>query len=740
MFKTSRPRGWISPGLLAAALVLAQGVALAAGPMYWDWPRGRDFSELEHEGTTLDTQGYLTRGLAGRQVGPAGPEVIWHLAGDGHGGCLAGTGHGGGLFRLDKDREQSLLAQLNGPDIFCTLVRSSGEILVGTGSEGGLYSVDEQGESTLLGQVDGGYVWAMAEDPASGNVWLATGSPAGLYRLDGKDQINLVSRLEAQNALAVMVDSRGRLLVGTQGPGLLYVLDRKVSEEPRVVLQAPQDEIRHFLQGPGDDLFFLALNSNVDEGGGPAGLNGVAANAAKMMDMFEVKPEHEVPRAALYSLGADDRWREYWAGELDLMMVAWSQSWGWLGGGPLDEQTGQSVIHTLVPPASSHPLASWPGGDVLDVLVMPRKGKDDAVLVAQAHPGSIRELVSPQGHQAVATSPPLDAGRPVRWGRLSWTGNRTGGEPRWSVRTGNQESLGEGWTAWSDWRQGPDLELDVPESRFLQWRVALPAGGEEAPVVSGVSVSAWQDNVAPVVSDLTLEQVIDISLGGMMSGGENITQSFRSGLKAEFSQSSVRTRRAGPERAAETRPLKVFSWRGRDANEDRLTYSLQYRPDQGGPWRAAVERTQESLGSWDTSALDDGEYRVRVVAHDGLDNPQPLRLEGQAELGPVTVDNTPPRLGELKVEAREGGFLVRFSAQDDLSSLAGAILTLPDGAEERLDPVDLICDSREEEFRVDVAWPRPESGSGDPVWTVAVEVWDLAGNVARSQGHLVRIK
>lgn len=731
--------------LITLLLGLVAGNTLAAGPLYWDWPRGREFSELELRGTTLDAQGHLTRGLDSRQVGPAGPEVVWHLGDDGHGGVLAGTGHGGGLFRLDGRGEQELLAQVGGPDVFCTLVRGNGDILVGTGSEGRLFALDEQGESRLLGQVDGGYVWALAEERSGGPVWVAAGSPAALYRLGEDEVLQKVCLLEAQNALAVTVLADGRLLVGTQGPGLLYVVDPDQPDRRRVVFQAAQDEIRQFIAGPEGRLFMLALNNVDDEAGAGAAAAAALGQAGKMMDLFEVAEESGVARSALYTWEEGDAVREYWSADLDLMMVAWSESWGWLAGGPLDQESGLAVLHALQAPAGHHPLASWPGGDILDLLVVPGGSGGDRILVAQAHPGSIREVGRLQAgdpeQENLALSPPLDAGRAVRWGRLNWQGSADTGDVRWSVRSGNQEAPGSGWSGWSDWRTGRDQALEVPDGRFLQWRMSFDKSVEPlAAAVTAVSLSAWQENVAPVVSNLTLEQVMDISLGGMMAGGENITQTFSSGLKAEFSKSSHRTRRADQERAGETRPLKVFSWLGRDANQDRLTYTLEFRPDGGGPWRAAVPETQETLGSWDTSAVADGQYWVRVVAHDGLDNPDRLRLQGEAVLGPVLVDNTPPELEMLKIEPAEGGFRVEFAAEDAMSCLAGASIVLPDGGQERLDPRDLICDSKREEFRTFIAWPRPGRGENGPVWPVTVEVSDLAGNTARAQGHLARQK
>ena len=102
----------------------------------------------------------------------------------------------------------------------------------------------------MLGTVAGGYIWAMAQDPVTSEVWLAVGSPAALYRLDSKDQLEPVQALAAQNSLAVTFLPGGDLLVGTQGPGLVYRLNPRKPQQIEVIFQAPQDEVRQFIADP----------------------------------------------------------------------------------------------------------------------------------------------------------------------------------------------------------------------------------------------------------------------------------------------------------------------------------------------------------------------------------------------------------------------------------------------------------------------------------------------------------
>lgn len=719
-------------GFLVAAVLT--GSALAAGPVYWDWPEGRGFAELERDGLALDADGCLTRGLDSREVGPGGPEVFWTLTEDGQGGVYLGSGHGGEIYHLARNGDRLLVAQLEGTEVFSVLALERGALLAGCGPEGQVYRVDGPGDPTLLGRIPGGYVWAMARRPGTGEIWLAGGSPASVWRLDEEDRLEEVCSLPAQNCLAMTFTADGHLLLGTQGPGLVCRLDPRRTDPPVVVFQAPQDEVRQFVTGPAGDLFFLSLNSGQDGQLEPAGAGhgGGDKNGVSLLAFFEPDRENPVARSALYRL-AGEQVTPWWSSDLDLMIVAWSRPWGWLGGGPLDEAEGRAFLHSLTGSSGHHPLLGWSGGDVLDILVLPQEGQE-RILVAQAHPGSVHEVGRFARTVPVATSPPLDAGQAVPWGRLRFTTAGLADGLRWSARTGNHAEPDVGWSPWSPAWSEPDHALDLPPGRYLQWKVEFPAG--PGPVVTGVSVSAWQENLRPVVRDLVLEKVKDISLGGMMNGSENVTQSFRSGLKAEFSRNSQRGQRAEGARAAATRPVRVFSWQGQDPNNDRLVYRLEYAEQDSPSWRPIIERTEETLASWDTSEVPDGAYRVRVTATDELDNPPDLALTGHAETGSILVDNTPPVITGFAAVAAEGGFKVRLAAEDGRSSLAEAVIQLPDGSRQRLDPVDRICDSRVEKFAVTVPWPRPGRTLTALPWVVRVEVRDLAGNLAAAEGEI----
>ena len=728
--------------LAAALLVVCAGsdAAWGAGPVFWDWPADQPFDETQLEGAAIDREGNLVVGLAGRTAGPMGPEVFWRIIPDDRGGYYTGTGHGGEIHHTSAADRSRLLTRLEGTEVFSLLMLDDGDLLAGCGPEGQLYRVDDEGQATLLGSVPGGYIWAMATDPGEAGIWLAVGSPAAVFRFDlGSNSLEEVAVLPAQNALDLIFDPQGRLLVSTQGPGLIYSIDPRQTDDLRLLFETAQDEIRQFIAGPQGHLYALALNTDGSDqqgGGVPAGAEMPAVPSALLSLMIEASVP-EIPRAALYRLEEEGLVAPWWSGDVDLMIAAWSPRWGWLGGGPLSDDSGRTVLYGLTPPAGSHPVAGWSGGDVLDILVTGDPGQEESIIVCQAHPGSVTVLGSPGDIPRYAVSPSLDGGLPVRWGRLNWTVDGDVGKLKWAVRGGNRSEPDDSWTDWSDSWTDQNRALPLEPSRFLQWRVEFPATNGDKPIrLTSVSVSAWQDNRPPVIASFTQEYLKEIHLGMMNNHNDNITQTFRSGLQAEFSQNSTADRLAGYERAAVGRSVRIFTWEGSDPNGDRIIFDLVYRRSGERAWREILSDRAELLGSWDTSEVPDGQYDIRLTASDRLDNPGHLAAESSRNLGPILVDNTEPEISDFKLKALEDGFQVTLAARDAGGVLAGAQLRLPDGTTERLDPVDGICDSPAEKFIAKIAWPRPGRQPGPEPWLVHVEVRDLGGNTVVAEGDV----
>ncbi len=717
--------------LLLAVLSSGSGVA---GPLYWDMPAGRPFADCNLEGMKITADGALAPGLLRGSAWDLDVDLAWVMVPDGKGGYYLGTGHEGLIVRLDGKDNLETVADLDCDQVLSLAVLPDGRLVAGCEPDGQVLLVSAAGQATVLGKVPEKYVWDMTVGP-QGKVYLAVGSPAALLVADpdqgGLDQ---VTDFPAENALAVAFGADGKLLVATQGPGLVYRLDPQAPRAKEVVLQTDQNEVNDLLAGP-DGLCALALDDGTGEGQDQQPPSGDQAKAGPqrpvvMLPGVRTSGGTDVPHAALYQLEGMPAPTLIWSGDLDLMSALYVPDVGWIGGGLLDKEHPLAVLNKLTPPAGEQTLASWRGGDIMTLL--PGRGPG-RIMVVQTRPSRI-DVFGPGGKgQRLVTGPVLDAGRAVDWGRLSWTGAAPGQEPAWSVRTGNRETADGTWSEWSRPMHGPDMKLDVPPSRFLQWRLSLPSSAGEDFTVASVTVSAWGKNRPPVISALNQENLKNVRKGGLMEPRSHLTRTFGSGLKAEFSRRAPAARPGYDERVKLGRSVKVFSWKATDPDGDRLDYELACRREGQSEWVGIASGRDGGLEAWDSSQVPDGSYRIRLTVRDDPDNPGDQALSGSRVLGPVVVDNTPPRIRDLQATARGRIIHIEFEARDEGSPLAGAFLVLADQSRERLDPRDRICDSVRESFSCDHALAASDTLAG---W-VRIEVLDAAGNVATGKCPVV---
>src|SRR5690606_8235055 len=127
---------------------------------------------------------------------------------------------------------------------------------------------------------------------------------------------------------------------------------------------------------------------------------------------------------------------------------------------------------------------------------------------------------------------------------------------------------------------------------------------------------------------------------------------------------------------------------------------------------------------WDTAALPEGKYRLRVEASDELANPQDLALRHALESEAVIVDNTPPRIENLQLAGRR----LRARVDDGVSPITRVEVAVDGKPEWRpLAAADGIFDTSSEAIDADVSALVPPGSH-----IVVVRAYDAAGNfVAR---------
>lgn len=579
------------------------------------------------------------------------------------------------------------------PVAYCSAVGPDGAIYVGTGNEGAIHRVSKEGsklfadtpaalvtslvwaEGTLYAaSLPGGRVFAVSSD----------GKSRELVKLEGADHVWALAFSSKQRMLyaatgpegklfAIGLDGRAQQLHDDQAEHLLslgldaeqrlYVgtsngarLLRVVGRTVEVLYDFPGQELSALVVGAG----VVAVASNEFPPPPPAvGETKDLGAAARTKRLKHGK-------GTVFTLDAEGKTTEL--GRFDDAHVS-----------ALALETDGSAVHAglahegrVVRLTRDGERATW-----VDV--------DERQIVSIQLDGRVPHLVSSDGVAVYRVEPPqsegiwisavLDAKTRARFGELSMRGR---GALRWATRAGNTETPDASWSAWSNdaSASGP---IKSAAARFLQVRVK-------------------------VLGDAELYALEAYYLPQNLPG-------------------RVRNVRRKPAEAKDKGPSTTIplTWEVDNGDDDKLRYRLFAKAEGQSLWRP-LQREHEFIEqtdyAWETRAVPDGHYRVRVVASDEASNPEPYVTRTEAVSAPILVDNRAPEVLDLRYE--RGELLGR--AVDALGPVSALELSVDSELFRPIAPEDDLLDTGQERFRVALPLaPGPH--------TLAIRAKDAAENV-----------
>jgi hypothetical protein len=305
-------------------------------------------------------------------------------------------------------------------------------------------------------------------------------------------------------------------------------------------------------------------------------------------------------------------------------------------------------------------------------------------------PAAVHPILGQGGKQSIWTSKVLDAGLRAIFGHIDWESD---GQLELMSRTGNTKEPDDTWSPWSPPMHTPG-RLSSPAARYLQVRARW--GLDPKAVLSRVEIPFVTDNQRAVVTRVDIGSDRPVGDGIVASGGPV-------------------TARGNPE--------INLDWSVDNPDKDTLRFRLYYRLLGTNVWYDLLptdEILTKTSYKWDTSALPEGRYRVKVIASDEPSNPPDRTTRHELESGAIIVDNTPPALVDLELVGKR----LRGRAVDGVGpiqrievSVAGSNDWVP------LAPVDSILDQAVEGFDVNLAEWLP---AGRRI--LAVRAYDAANN------------
>lgn len=605
------------------------GTAGAVTTKTWSTATYKEFDEGDGKGVLVSSLGEVTPGNAADRV-DLETDAMWTAVRADDGTIYAGGVTDGTIYAIAGGKQRKVVSlDKETPWIGALAIGPDGTLYAGTLATGAIYAIDTRaGKAAKIADLDGAeHVWALVFDGKT--LYAATGASGKLYAVDVAGKKASVVWSSGESHLLSLVRAKdGALWAGTADEALLYRFDPK-TKEARAIADFAGTEIKAIVETDG--AFVVAVNEFAGgtaapaKAGAPKGTaakapepgSGPGADASKSPDpsrtgerkgkgaLFRVEPDgrveqlHALADSYFQGLAVDD------AGSL--FAAAGAQ-------GRVYEVRKDRTVVTAYDVDERQVNAVMAGGKHKDVAFV--TGDKAAAYVSA---GNARD--------ATYTSKIFDALFPARWGNLRWRG---AGAMVIETRSGNTSKTDRGWSGWQKLggvaKAGGDAmsgNIASPAARYLQYRVSFGAGDR----LNDVTVYYLPQNQRPRVTEITV--------------GDGVADAARPPVTTQGGAAKPRS------------PILKLRWKVENPDGDELAYTVEYRPEGSAEWQPVPTGADPLLKAefdWNTEALPDGYYKLRVTASDARVNPRDLALENAYVSPAFLIDNQKPVVGNLEVK------------------------------------------------------------------------------------------
>jgi hypothetical protein len=310
---------------------------------------------------------------------------------------------------------------------------------------------------------------------------------------------------------------------------------------------------------------------------------------------------------------------------------------------------------------------------------------DGKVYLGTANVGTVAAMSNGFAQRGTFSSPVLDASQISRFGKIHLHGALPAGTGLTvATRSGNVKDADEKtWSKWSDEMPAAEfMQTSSPSARFLQYRLTFTsAEGKATPVVGDVSIAYQVPNLPPQIKAV---KIATTGAAGPAAPANDVSAAV--GPEVE----------AAPHHIENSRH-QTIAWEASDPNNDTLTFSLFVRPVGESEWVLLKDKLAEPTYDWDTRTVADGRYEVKVTASDASSNPPGQGKTASRVSDPITVDNTPPVIGDLKSSQVANKLQIDLKVVDVTSTVASVEYCVDSSKDwQFVLPTDQIYDSPEE--------------------------------------------
>jgi hypothetical protein len=739
-------------GCAFVAVLLGAVVAHAEHTHFWRQSRFAEFDKGTADGVAIRSDGRLTPAPKFAQFADPNLGFLWALRMDSQGRLYAAGGPNARVLRFEASGKSTTVfesPELAAQDI---VIDAKSSLYVATSPDGKIYRVTPEGQRSVFFETKTKYIWALAMD-ARGNLFAATGDEGKIFVISPKGDGKIFYHTHERNARALLFDSHGDLIVGTEPNGLVIRVKVQTSNHGKdasgnpeagaafVLYETGQREVTSIQQDATGAIYASASGEKSTAPptatAPPLPNQAPAAAALKALAIVSSAAPTIAPASTPPSSGPSKVFRIATSGEPERIWESADQFVYALmpitGGGILVGTGNEGVILRIDGREYYTRLEKASSAQVTALLESP----DGKTFAASSNPGRVFTIGPDAATNGTFLSEVFDAKYFSQWGRITWWGpGGTVGAVHFYVRSGNTSDPGHDWSDWAGPFDDPKSETAVaPTARYAQWKAMFNAATKGAqPAITWVSLAYQPRNIAPVIDDIVLQKP-GIKVTGIVAqmppGASQPVQLELPGARGATATNPAQSVLFHPEippQGFRERGYQSVLWSAHDDNDDELTYAVYYRAEGETNWRLLKDKLMEEFYSWDSTAIPDGAYYLRITASDAHSNPPEEALATERESGRFVVANKPPAIEDLRADGgAAGAATMTFTARASGNTLARAEYSLDAGEWKLLYPVSGITDSAVEKYRQELTSVTPGKH------TIGVRVYDRYDNLATAQ-------
>jgi len=726
----------------------------------WKQSTYEEFLKGTAKGVAVRSDGHLELAPKFTLVADADASYLWSLRADASGNLYASGGSPAKVFRFDGSGKPKTVFESTDLLAQCIAFDAKGALYVGTSPDGKVYKISTNGDKTVFFEPKTKYIWDLAFG-ANGTLYVATGDKGQIYAVspDGKGEVYYAS--DEAHIKVLGVDAKGNLLAGTEPNGRVLQISRagenpgKKKSEPGeaqgfVLYETAKREVTSLAVAADGSIYVAAIGDKSRAGTtaptaviattqGTTTITNVGVQGGAMGVPFVAYPQ--AISSSIYRISRAGAPEEIWTSHDEIVYALGPNSDGRLLAG-----TGNSGSLLVIDGRGVYAQLAKSGSAQITGI---SRGSGGKVFLCTANPGKVFSLGPEYEAEGTFESHSFDAKLYSQWGRIEWWGPpatiaagknaKDSKEPRleFYVRSGNTEDPGKEWSAWHGPYTTTDTIVEAPSARFLQWKAVIH-DGRPGDGIDWVSVAYLPENVAPVIDGIVIQDPGVRTVAPMVVTGQPGNVALKQppapnpGNQAGIVISTnVMTKFDAQPQGTLQKGYESVLWSAHDDNDDELRYAVYFRGENQRDWLLLKDNLDQKFYSWDTTAMPDGAYYLKIVASDAPSNPPDIALETERESERFEVDNTTPTVGKIEASPTKTdanlpqgvSYDFHFTASHPTSSIEKAQYSVDGGEWILLKPVNGISDYKTETYAFTVRGLNPDEH------TIAVRAYDRFENV-----------